>query len=123
MNAPAPRANKQPEYWYDDEEMRWAIQQWATRIGVKPPRVRFQTMPSQWSTITPSGWLTLDPMLLIMPKDLGEFVIVHELIHLIAPKTRQTLQAVHACLFARLGGTGEGVAGVSYKYRFFRKGR
>jgi len=30
----------------------------------------------------PSGWLTLDPMLLTMPKDLIEFVIVHEL----APK-------------------------------------
>ena len=35
--------------------------------------------------ITPSGWLTLDPMLLTMPKDLGEFVIVHELVHLLAP--------------------------------------
>ena len=46
MNAPALRANQQPEYWYDDEEMRWAIQQWATRIGVKVPRVRFQMMPS-----------------------------------------------------------------------------
>lgn len=34
----------------------------------------------------PSGWLTLDPMLLTMPKDLGEFVIVHELVHLLAPK-------------------------------------
>ncbi len=86
MNAPAQRANQQPEYWYDDEEMRWAIQQWATRIGVKAPCVRFQMMPSQWGTITPSGWLTLDPMLLTMPKGLGEFVIVHELVHLLAPK-------------------------------------
>jgi hypothetical protein len=25
-------------------------------------------------------------MLLTMPKDLGEFVIVHELVHLLAPK-------------------------------------
>ena len=84
MNAPTPRANQQPEYWYDDEEMRWAIQQWATRMGVKAPRARFQMMPTQWGTITPSGWLTLDPMLLTMPKDLGEFVIVHELVHLLA---------------------------------------
>jgi len=37
-------------------------------------------------TITPSGWLTLDPMRLTMPKGLGEFVIVHELVHLLAPK-------------------------------------
>jgi len=66
--------------------MLWTIQQWATRIGVKAPRVRLQMMPSQLGTITPSGWLTLDPMLLTMPKDPGEFVIVHELVHLLAPK-------------------------------------
>ncbi len=36
-------------------------------------------------TITPSGWLTLDPLLLTIPKNLGEFVIVHELVHQLAP--------------------------------------
>jgi len=36
--------------------------------------------------ITLSGWLNLDPTFLTMPKDLGEFVIVHELVHLLAPK-------------------------------------
>ena len=77
--------HQQPEYWYDDEDMRWTTQQWATRIGVKTPRVRFQMMPAHWGTITPSGWLTLDPLLLTMPKNLGEFVIVHELVHQLAP--------------------------------------
>jgi len=37
-------------------------------------------MPAEWGTITPSGWLTL-------PKELGEFVIVHELVHLLAPSS------------------------------------
>ena len=55
MNAPTPRGNRQQEYWYDDEEMRWAIQQWAMRIGVKAPRVRYQLMSCQWGTITLSG--------------------------------------------------------------------
>ncbi len=74
-----------PDRWYDDEEMRWAIRQWATRMGVKEPRVRFQMLEKQWGTITPSGWLALDPSLLSMPKELGEYVIVHELAHLLAP--------------------------------------
>ncbi|WP_201371449.1 M48 family metallopeptidase [Ktedonobacter robiniae] len=76
---------RQPETWYDDEEMRWAIRQWATRIGVKEPRVRFQMLGAQWGTITSSGWLTLDPILLRIPKALGEYVIVHELVHQLAP--------------------------------------
>ena len=39
-----------------------------------------------WSTITLSSWLTLDPMFLSMPKDQGEFIIMQELVHLLAPK-------------------------------------
>jgi hypothetical protein len=70
-------------------------------------------MPAEWGTITPSGWLTLDPMLLTLPKELGEFVIVHELVHLLAPtKAREGLQVVPACLYARLGGTRARVAGL-----------
>jgi predicted metal-dependent hydrolase len=71
--------------FYNDEEMLWALQK-SDSIGVKATRMRFQIMPSQWGTITLSGWFTLDPKLLTMPKDLGEFVIVHELVHLLAPK-------------------------------------
>jgi predicted metal-dependent hydrolase len=73
------------ERWQDDEEMRWSVQQWATRMGVKVPSIRFQMMEKQWGTMTPSGWMALDPMLLTMPKELGEYVIVHELAHLLAP--------------------------------------
>lgn len=79
------RTPRRVDRWEDDEAMRWAVCQWATRIGVKEPRVRFQMLEAQWGTITPSGWLTLDPVLLSMPRNLGEYVIVHELVHLLAP--------------------------------------
>lgn len=73
------------KYWRDDEELRWTVKEWATRIGVKEPPIRFQIMPEKWGTITPSGWLTLDPTLLKIPRHLGEMVIVHELVHELAP--------------------------------------
>ena len=69
------------KYWRDDEEVRWAVKQWATKMGVKEPPVRFQMMTAKWGTITPSGWLTLDPTLLTLPRHLGEMVVVHELEH------------------------------------------
>jgi predicted metal-dependent hydrolase len=47
---------------------------------------KFSRIRMSWAVIMTSGWLTIDPMLLTMPKDLGEFVIVHELVHLLAPK-------------------------------------
>jgi len=42
-------------------------------------------MKRKWASISTKGRLTLDSNLLKIPKSLGEFVIVHELIHLIAP--------------------------------------
>lgn len=78
------KSPRQGNHWQDDEEVRWAVRQWATRIGVKAPQVRFRATRDHWGTIA-GGWMTLHPELLVLPKDLGEFVIVHELVHLLAP--------------------------------------
>ncbi|MBX5450400.1 M48 family metallopeptidase [Thermogemmatispora sp.] len=89
MKAPKKKSKRQspeePQYWYDDEELRWAVRYWAARIGVKVPQVRFQRMPDAWGRITPNGWLALDPTLLTLPRPLGELVIVHELVHQLVP--------------------------------------
>jgi len=71
--------------WHDDDEMRWAVRQWATKIGVRTPQIHLRRMKRKWASISTTGRLTLDSGLLHLPKKLGEFVIVHELVHLIAP--------------------------------------
>jgi len=35
-------------------------------------------MPAEWDTVTPSGWLTLDPMLLTLPKEGFDDVILND---------------------------------------------
>lgn len=84
MKASLSRPQQPANRWHDDEEVRWAVRQWAVRIGVKAPQVRFQSMKTKWGTIA-GGYLTLEAELLALPKDLGEFVIVHELLHQLAP--------------------------------------
>jgi predicted metal-dependent hydrolase len=42
-------------------------------------------MQTKWASLSTVGRLTLNAELLDLPKDLGEFVIVHELVHLLAP--------------------------------------
>lgn len=71
--------------WHDADELRWAARHWATRIGVKTPRIQLREMTSKWASISTAGRLTLNTDLLGVPKDLGEFVVVHELVHLLAP--------------------------------------
>lgn len=71
--------------WQDAEEMRWAVRHWATRIGVKIAQIHVREMKRKWASISTKGRLTLDANLVGIPKLLGEFVIVHELVHLLAP--------------------------------------
>ena len=71
--------------WHDAEELRWAVRAWATRIGVKVAQVHLRPMTTKWASISTAGRLTLNTELLDLPKDLGEYVIVHELVHLLAP--------------------------------------
>jgi len=74
--------------WHDADDLKWAVRAWAARIGVATPRMQVRRMTGKWASISTGargGRLTLNTDLLDLPRELGEFVIVHELAHLIAP--------------------------------------
>ena len=71
--------------WHDGDDLRWAARHWAARIGVKLRQVHLRAMTTKWASISLTGRLTLDTGLIKLPRALGEFVIVHELVHLIVP--------------------------------------
>ncbi len=73
------------QYWHDAEEMRWAARHWATRINVTLRSLHLRPMSKKWASISTAGRLTLNTELLDLPRDLGEYVIVHELVHLLCP--------------------------------------
>src|SRR5262249_19215709 len=78
---PTPHATR----WHDAEDMRWSARQWAARIGVPLRSVHLRPMAHKWASISTAGRLTLDTALLKLSRDLGEFVLVHELVHLLCP--------------------------------------
>lgn len=71
--------------WHDAEDLKWTARNWASRIGVKVPQIYIRQMTSKWASISTSGHLTLNAELLDIPKSLGEFVVVHEIVHILAP--------------------------------------
>jgi predicted metal-dependent hydrolase len=86
-------------HWDDVEELRWAVRHWATRIGVKTPQIYLREMHRKWASLSSVGRLTLNTELIRLPKDLGEFVIVHELVHLLAPNHGRVFKSfMHAYL-------------------------
>jgi len=54
-------------------------------FGAKGDQSSLRQMSRKWASISTSGRLTLNSELLEMPKLLGEFVIVHEVVHMLAP--------------------------------------
>ena len=71
--------------WHDSEDLRWAVRQWAARMGVRVRRIQVRAMGRKWASMSTAGNLTLNSELLDLPQPLGEYVIVHELAHLLAP--------------------------------------
>jgi predicted metal-dependent hydrolase len=71
--------------WQDAEEMKWSARHWAARVGVRVSQIQLRPMTSKWASISTAGRLTLNSELLCMPKPLGEFVIVHEIVHMLVP--------------------------------------
>jgi predicted metal-dependent hydrolase len=91
--------SKPASRWQDAEELRWAVRQWAARMGIKAPQVHLREMRRKWASISGIGRLTLNTELIDLPKELGEFVIVHELVHRLAPNHGKVFKSfMHAYL-------------------------
>ncbi len=69
----------------DPETLRWLVRHWAARLGVRAPSIQLRPMQTKWASISTSGRLTLSTELFTLPHSLNEFVVVHELVHLLAP--------------------------------------
>jgi predicted metal-dependent hydrolase len=91
--------SKPASRWQDAEELRWAVRHWSARMGIKAPQVHLRKMRRKWASISGVGRLTLNTELIDLPKELGEFVIVHELVHRLAPNHGKVFKSfMHAYL-------------------------
>ena len=71
--------------WNTPTDLKRTVQQWADHIGVKVQEIHLRHMQQKWASISTNGRLTLNTDLLNLPETLTEFVIVHELVHLLVP--------------------------------------
>jgi predicted metal-dependent hydrolase len=85
--------------WHDADDLRWTVRHWATRMSVHAPMVQVRPMRRKWASLSTRGRLSLNAELLDLPRDLGEYVIVHELVHLLVPSHSKLFKSyLHAYL-------------------------
>jgi predicted metal-dependent hydrolase len=55
---------------------------WAPRIGVAPSRLAVRDQRSRWGSASATGAISINWRLVMAPHEVGEYVMVHELVHL-----------------------------------------
>ncbi len=83
----AARRQKLIDLWYRDQvqaELPALFASWEPRLGVRSQKILLQKMKSRWGTCQPStGIIRLNTELAKKPRECLEYVVVHELAHLI----------------------------------------
>lgn len=73
------------EGWYKRalyNEIRGLLPLWAKKIRVNPSSINIKTVRSIWGSCSSKGSLTFSTRLALVPYELLEYVVVHELCHL-----------------------------------------
>ncbi len=74
------------ESWYRDQAaviLRARMEPLAEKLGVAIERITIRAQRSRWGSCSASGTISLNWRLLLMPADLCDYVLAHELCHLI----------------------------------------
>jgi predicted metal-dependent hydrolase len=91
-------------HWRDRTEFRTSVYEWAGRIGVAIRSLYLRPMINKWASCSSAGNLNFNDELLQLEKELGEYVIVHELLHFAIPnhgKLWKSLMRAHLGEFER----------------------
>ena len=71
--------------WRDREQFKARVLEWAAKLDVKAHSIYIRPMSRKWASCSTAGTLSFNDELLRMDKRLGDYVIVHELLHFSVP--------------------------------------
>ena len=71
--------------WRDREEFRSRVLEWARKLEVRAHAIYIRPMRRKWASCSTAGTLSFNDELLCMDTKLGDYVIVHELLHFSVP--------------------------------------
>jgi predicted metal-dependent hydrolase len=71
--------------WKNKEEFKARVLDWAGRLDVKVRSLTVRPMSKKWASCSIAGNLNFNAELLALDRAIGDYVIVHELLHFSVP--------------------------------------
>ena len=71
--------------WKDKMEFKRRVVKYANELEVQVKSIAVRPMKRKWASCSTAGNLNFNDELINMPKKLGDYVIVHELLHFHVP--------------------------------------
>jgi hypothetical protein len=87
------------------EVFKSRVRQWAEKLEVRIQSLAVRPMKNKWASCSTNGRLNFNVELLALDKKLGDYVIVHELLHLFVPnhgKLWKSLMRAHLGEYEKL---------------------
>lgn len=71
--------------WRNREEFKRRVLKWADKLGVKVRSLAIRPMRNKWASCSLQGNLNFNVELVTLDREIGDYVIVHELLHFFVP--------------------------------------
>lgn len=71
--------------WKNKVEFKIAVKVWADKLNVKANTIALRPMKNKWASCSTKGNLNFNDELLQLEEQIGNYVIVHELLHIRYP--------------------------------------
>lgn len=71
--------------WRDKTEFKDCVHEYAKKMDIQVKSLALRPMKNKWASCSTDGNLNFNIELLDIERELGEYVIVHELLHFIVP--------------------------------------
>ena len=91
--------------WRDKKEFKSRVLEWADKLGVRVRSLTIRPMRAKWASCSTAGNLSFNAELLDLDCEIGDYVIVHELLHFFVPnhgRLWKSLMRVHLGEYEKL---------------------
>lgn len=83
------RAEQHFVAWYTDQARNWLrtrVKRFADRVGVQPQGIDVRRLGFRWGSCSPKGRINFHWRTILLPPEMIDYIIVHELVHLREPR-------------------------------------